>query len=253
VPEGDPNHLGVEPRGQAPLPGRGHFNRAARAGPLRNTWSMTEAATPAQSHPAGGPDGDHESLFTRVPGWLFHALLAATLLALLWAMSTPEWLFLVWFLGALFLFLLVVVWLVLALVDVRSRRKHGAPGTPRVLLVAPCLVLIAFGLAAVDAPLTARWLISRPSFEEVVEATPPATGDAWQQVGGPQRLGLYDVRLVFRVRDAVVFYETSGGFLDDSGFACLPSGPFPELEDSSFEGPQFEHLGGCWYTWTASW
>jgi hypothetical protein len=42
-------------------------------------------------------------------------------------------------------------------------------------------------------------------------------------------------------------------FLDDAGFAYLPSGPDRKLDNAGFESPEFRALGGGWYTWTASW
>ncbi|MGY0002335.1 hypothetical protein [Micromonospora sp. I033] len=50
-----------------------------------------------------------------------------------------------------------------------------------------------------------------------------------------------------------MFYEANGYLIDDAGFAYLPDGPSPDLETPDFESPVFKHLGGAWYSWTASW
>ena len=53
---------------------------------------------------------------------------------------------------------------------------------------------------------------------------------------------------------AWIVYETSGsGMFDDAGFAYLPAGPTDGLGEGSWESPRFVHLGGPWYSWTASW
>lgn len=214
--------------------------------------SDVEAAGAQGSH--GYTGGPAPSLSDRPPGWLFHGVLAATLLFLLWASSSPGGLFFGWFYGLPFLWVLGLVWLARSVVYDRSRRKRIASGNPRALLFAPCLVVIAACLVFVNVPLRVRWTVSRPSFQQVVDTAAPAASDeGWHRIGGLQRLGLYDVTEVYKVRDAVIFYEASGGFIDDTGFACLPSGPFPELENGGFENPRFDHLDGCWYTWSASW
>ena len=71
----------------------------------------------------------------------------------------------------------------------------------------------------------------------------------------PGRIGEYDVETTaFRVASGAIIYDTTGtGFLDDAGFAYLPNGPDPSLENGNFENPQFKHLGGHWYSWSASW
>jgi hypothetical protein len=56
-----------------------------------------------------------------------------------------------------------------------------------------------------------------------------------------------------RVPQGVIFEEANGGLVDDSGFAWLPHGPDPSMENGSFERPEFRHLSGPWYAWTASW
>jgi len=59
--------------------------------------------------------------------------------------------------------------------------------------------------------------------------------------------------MAYRVPGGAVFYEEHGVFIDDAGFAYLPDGPTDGLSSVGFENPQFHHLGGPWYRWTASW
>jgi hypothetical protein len=69
----------------------------------------------------------------------------------------------------------------------------------------------------------------------------------------PERIGLYGVRDFETVPGGWIVYDESGsGLFDDAGFAYLPAGPTPDLGDGLWESPQFRHLGGPWYSWTAS-
>lgn len=109
-------------------------------------------------------------------------------------------------------------------------------------------------LLGLSVPLRLRWLLSESAFENLVRDL-PATDAPTQAVDlpVPQRLGLYELSHAYRQGNGVIFYESTGDFLDDAGFAYLPTGPFPELESGSFEAPRFHHLGNAWYSWTASW
>ncbi|MBM7785503.1 hypothetical protein [Tenggerimyces flavus] len=66
-------------------------------------------------------------------------------------------------------------------------------------------------------------------------------------------MGSYEVIRVETVPGGVLFYEANGNLFDDAGFAYLPGGPTPELENGGFESPNYRHLGGPWYAFTASW
>jgi hypothetical protein len=121
-------------------------------------------------------------------------------------------------------------------------------------LVAPVLGMTLVGLYGTSVPLRARWAISKGAFERVaLTAPPPTTTYDWQSFDVPRRIGAYRITSAARVRDALIFHEKNGAFFDDAGFAYLPSGPFSQLENGSFEAPEFLSLGDGWYAWTASW
>ncbi len=218
---------------------------------------MAEGEVPAGS-PASSESGATRprswAWFDEPPGWAFHAVLGVNLALLLWAASAPGWVSIPAFGGQLFLGVLGILWLGRLIAFVAAARDQRAVGDRRAFAIAPALVLLFVGVVAVDVPLKIRWSMSRESFERVVADGPGATDDdRWRVLEGPRSLGSYDVSSIDQFRDAVFFFESSGGFMDDTGFACLPSGPFPELENGNFENPQFDHLGGCWYTFTAGW
>lgn len=75
----------------------------------------------------------------------------------------------------------------------------------------------------------------------------------WHHVPAPSTFGSYRIIAAYHVPGGVVFQERNGNLFDDAGFAYLPGGPTPDLENGSFESPIFRHLGGAWYSWTASW
>jgi len=84
------------------------------------------------------------------------------------------------------------------------------------------------------------------------EAADPAPNDSGV-LDGPGRLGWFDIDRVSREGDVVLLFEHDGALLDNAGFAYLPDGPDPDLENGTFESPSYTHLGGPWYAFTASW
>lgn len=186
--------------------------------------------------------------------WTFLLALALVLAGWAWAFSLPVPAFLpsvALFLG---LAVLGVVWLALlahAITRLAQRRPYERVWW---LAIAPAAVVVTAGLLVADVPLQARWQLSRPAFEEVADGAAPGlarTETRPLEDGG--RIGSYQTWMAYQQGEAVIFHVRGGGFIDDSGFAYLPEGPFPELETGSFERPEFTSLGGGWYRWTASW
>jgi hypothetical protein len=76
----------------------------------------------------------------------------------------------------------------------------------------------------------------------------------WEPVAVPSRIGSYSIDAAYRVPGGLIFKESQGSFFDDAGFGWFPAGPDRGvLENGSFERPEFTHLRGAWYAWTASW
>lgn len=206
---------------------------------------MTDVAAEGTSPPT-----ESGSPWQRGPGRLFHLALVIPTLIWLWSWSVPGFNFLLWTTSALALGIGAILWGGRLLTYLLARFRGRQTGGGQRFLVAPVCGVLALGLVIADAPLEARWALSRADFDAVVDVA--LTDDTYSSIED-QRLGLYTVTHVYRVGDAVIFYERTGSFSDDAGFAYLPDGPFPELESSGFERPQFRHLGGPWYAWTASW
>jgi hypothetical protein len=198
-----------------------------------------------------GITGDHRAWQDErvVDRLVLHGVLAGGALALLVAVSAPGVV-----VGALVVAVAVlvpgvVVWCVRVVRAARRRERV------RWALVAPAGALLVAALVATDAPLAARWDLSRGSFEAHLRDLPaePAPDADWVDLEVPSRLGLYRVTGAERVPGGVVFHEADGAGFDSAGFAYLPAGPTPALDTGWFENPQFRPLGGPWYAWTASW
>lgn len=191
----------------------------------------------------------------RPPGKIFHSVLFALLILWMGAVSVPGSIFFVLLATMLFLAVMGLVWLSLALGVLWTGVKDRSIGKAPWLLVAPIAVLLTWGLIRLDAPFQARWALARPAFDRVVdglEHVEPGDDD-WHVLDAPGRISTYRISKVIRVGDALIFYERNGAFLNDAGFAYLPDGPSPDLRSSTFEAPEFRHLGGPWYAWTAGW
>lgn len=105
-------------------------------------------------------------------------------------------------------------------------------------------------LVTTREPLHLRWELSKPAFAATVTDVGLA-GQGGVEPGRRSRIGLFRVTNVVPVSGGILFYEANGSLFDDAGFAYLPAGPDPGLENGSFESQVFRHLGGPWYTFTA--
>lgn len=192
------------------------------------------------------------SCWAFAPGWRFHYPVAFGTLVALYLTSVPGRdlfpLFPVVGAG----FVLVVIWLVRLIGWLNQpaglRRGHWQ------WLIGPACGVILLALVYADAPLRVRFELAKSSFNSQVENLEPrGSYDEWADLEVPDRIGGYGIISAYQVGDAVIFYEENGNFIDDAGFAYFPSGPTDKFGDATFENPQFRHLSGDWYAWTASW
>ena len=186
--------------------------------------------------------------FATPPGWWFHLLCVPPAFMTLWSASYPGFQPNEFFADAA-LVLLAGWWLLRLIAHIALR------GTGRLRFgVAPMCAVVLVALVAVDAPLRARWHFGEGDFTRVVASLQSGTGSDWQPVEVPQSIGRYRISPAYRVPGGLIFYEANGSLFDDAGFGWFPAGPDPKaLNNGSFENPQFTHLHGPWYTWTASW
>lgn len=185
-------------------------------------------------------------IFSAPPRWTFHAALILTIGCLIWAYSLPGVSLVLQLVGFLALMALGVLWLGKL---VGAWRQYS--GWSWWFALAPILVIGLSAMLHSRFPLQARWELSLPAFENLITDMP---SDGKLSVDTPTMIGSYTITSTFRVPEGVLFYEETGSsFVDDAGFAYLPGGPTNSLANSNFESPTFYHLGGSWYSWTASW
>jgi hypothetical protein len=172
-----------------------------------------------------------------LPGRWFHVLVGVFLLAVLWAASTPGWDLAIMLIAGTGLALLGFMWLLRVGFHLKPLKWQ--------MLLAPAMALGSLVLVALDAPLSARWALSKSAFERAIRNGTPYRDDQW--------IGLYHVVRLSGMGERSLLFETSGGFTQHQGFAYLPDGPEGAPSDPSLERPTFTHLGGDWYVWSARW
>ncbi len=78
-----------------------------------------------------------------------------------------------------------------------------------------------------------------------------ATGDVGDYSDGPIQLGSYEIHTAMEYPTGEMLFYEEPVFLNDAGIAYAPDGP--ETLRASLETPEFEHLGGPWYSFTHIW
>jgi hypothetical protein len=194
--------------------------------------------------------------------------LSVPTVGLLYSVSLPGFDFAIGGLSVLMLAAASAIWLLALAVSVvrvilRARRERSGEPGPKIALrrylFAPIAAAVLVGVVWADAPLRFRFELSRSSFDDAVARLPrgrrvdPTDESNWKHLGGRRRIGLFQIMYAERVGEILLFFEETGDFLDDAGFAHLPHGPDPRLGNGYFENPQFTHLTGHWYSFTSSW
>ena len=180
----------------------------------------------------------------RALGWILCILVLLAVASTLAVASLPGSMFFVLAPLALLWIACAGIWIALVVLDVRRRRPSA------VTLVVPWVVVATAVLSLTDIPLQVRFDLTRSAFDDAV-ATMPAGEDF---IYDRRLVGTYMIRSMERVDGGVIMAEEIGdSLINDAGFAYLPAGPTPDLENGSFESPQWHDLGGGWWSWTASW
>ncbi len=183
--------------------------------------------------------------------WLRHppgpVLAGATLIAgvvLLWAASLPGSDFGLAMYAVLAGSVLCAGWLVRTLCFLITAKRFSWW-----LLAVPTVVVVCLSLSAAQAPLRVRFALAEDAFTRALDAavTDPQAADT---LAGD--IGSYPVSAVAVYRDRVYFTVAGGGFLDESGFAHLPSGP-PAVDDPIGESVTVTALTGDWYVFSSTW
>jgi hypothetical protein len=178
----------------------------------------------------------------RSPGWLFHAVFVVAALALVAVRSDTNRESIPALLVIAVLVVVAITWLVrLSIFVIRTRRGALSDGRTW-FVVAPVVGCLVGALLLVDAPLRARWALSKDAFDAELERV---VSDEESYGGG--RLGWYDVLFSRTEGDGVIFFTKAHADEDIAGFAYLPTGLGDANQFQGFWEPQLVHLGGHWY------
>jgi hypothetical protein len=111
-------------------------------------------------------------------------------------------------------------------------------------LALPVIVLAAAIAVALDAPMRARFELSRPAMDSAAQDVLSGRRD-------PQtidRIGLWEVERSERARGTFRFLVKESGLFDPVGFAYSPRGRPPNFSEDSYW-----HVSGPWYVWEEGW
>jgi len=109
--------------------------------------------------------------------------------------------------------------------------------------VQPALALLALALVTSDAPLRARFELSRGAMDAAARAVLAGKRDP----DDVHRVGLYSVERAERVGGSFRFLVRGTGFFDSGGFAYSPHGRPPRVGED-----EYTHYRGPWYIWSES-
>jgi len=184
---------------------------------------------------------------TTAPGWWFHGWIVLLGVVAMWDLSYPgngellALLILVYAVAAS-----VLVWIIrlIGWLSTRGRSEHTST-RPWRFLIAPVIGLAVIALVETGAPLLVRFALSESAFETRPRSArrgrqPTTIVSAFTRLTGVEHIGAN-----------VLFYEKHGAFLGSAGFAYLPNGPSGVIRNKYQDAPQFTHLMGDWYLWTA--
>jgi hypothetical protein len=121
------------------------------------------------------------------------------------------------------------------------RRRGLRPGDA----VVPVLVLVVGTLLVVDAPLQARYRLSRSA----MNATAKRVIAHPERARTIHRIGLWRAGRVEKIPGGMRFTVSGARFVDDHGFAYSPHGKPAKVGAEDV----YTHLDGPWYLWDESW
>ena len=121
------------------------------------------------------------------------------------------------------------------------RRRGLRPGDALV----PVLVLVVGALVVFDAPLHARYRLSRSAMNAAAKRVVAHP----EQARTIHRIGLWRTARVERIPGGMRFTVSGSRFLDDHGFAYSLHGRPANVGAEDV----YTHLDGPWYLWDESW
>jgi hypothetical protein len=161
-------------------------------------------------------------------------LLGALVCATFYAVSVPGWYFELT-LAVIAAWILVGASWVVSIATVVLRRRPLEPADA----VVPVLVLVVGALVVVDAPLQARYRLSRSA----MNATARRVVAHPEQARTIHRIGFWRTDRVERIPGGMRFTVSEAGFFDAGGFAYSPHAAPAKVGGEDV----YTHLDGPWY------
>jgi hypothetical protein len=188
-------------------------------------------------------------LWRRAPGALFHVAVGLLALSLLWVHSEPGVDLLPWLTVVLLGCLLVLVWAVRLLTFLLALTRGRSAGSALAWLAAPAVGVVVVVLVVAGIPLQARWAISRPAFDAVVEQR---LGGGGAGARAPREAGAVRDRARRRRRGALLFFEGRTAHWAPLASPTSPTAPGPTCPSTARARLRFEPLGGPVHSWTGA-
>ena len=213
--------------------------------------------TPHEPTDAQTPNDDMSPAeLDRYMGKVFAICLGVSLALVLLTSSDVGWGGTYFWLSLGLLTLVGVFWTGLLLYALSQRRKP-----PTAVMLAPLLVIVMLAVIKSGALWTARWSLSQPAFEHLVQMWGPPVDETTSEDAEPKTMtcppvvGLYVISVCNTLPGGYVFVvagQEGPMFQTGAGFAYLPNGKPADLSEY-MDRPQLERLGGGWYAYTESW
>jgi hypothetical protein len=167
-------------------------------------------------------------------------LLGALVCTTLYAVSAPGWYFELTLAVVVAWILLGAAWLV-SVVGRVIRRRRLEPADA----VVPALAVVVGALVLLDAPLHARYRLSRSAMDAAAERVIAHPG----QARTIHHIGFWPTDRVEKIPGGMRFTVAGAGFLDPGGFAYSARGEPASVGSEDV----YTHLDGPWYLWDESW
>jgi hypothetical protein len=178
----------------------------------------------------------------RIASWVLLALTGCAVLGLLYGMSFPGEPSGAFYVAALALVPLFVIWCV---VGIALRRTAGRR-TWAVMLAGPALAIAGIVLACTSVPLQLHWRLAQPSFERALDAFDSDATFGHQ----PHRIAGYSVDAISRRADNFVDFSRRDDMNGWDGFAYSADGSEPQtvhLSGSDYVIAWAKRLGPHWF------
>ncbi|ORA35583.1 hypothetical protein [Mycobacterium aquaticum] len=178
----------------------------------------------------------------RIASWVLVALTATAVLGLLYGMSFPGEPSDAFYISALALVPLFVIWCVVAIVLLRKAARRDWVMT----LACPVLVVGGIALACTSVPLQLHWWAAQPSFEAALTAF-----ESDETFGHrPHHIAGYTVEDISRRTDNFIDFSRRDDMNGSDGFAYSVDGSAPQTVhhvESDYVMASVKRLGPHWF------